>query len=236
MEAHPMLSDLKIKDGLSLQLRLTDNRTLEFFIALGLLFILGLLRQIFPQYLANLLGSVPLFGNNKRSQSGQLANDGKASLGFYLLYLINLTYLVFTTFRLFTPFSTRTIPELIGISLGCVFLAVGIKTILSSFVAWVFKQEESAKLYRFNNAKVNEFTGMFLFPISLLVLLTHDRVQRSIAILALIVLCFSILIKYIRNLGLINNLFRIDFLHFLLYLCAFEIVPVVVLVKVVVGH
>ena len=97
-------------------------------------------------------------------------------------------------------------------------------------------QEEMAKEYRFNNSIVNEFTGMFLLPLSLLILLTHGKVQYVLAVMAFFVLIISLIFKYLRNLRIINSLLRIDFLHFLLYLCAFEIVPVVVLVKVFARH
>jgi hypothetical protein len=233
---HPMLVDFKHKEELSIHVRKAENRTIEFFVSVALLFILGLLRQIFPQYLSNLLGSIPFLGDNKRSQGGLLANDGKASLGFYALYLVNLVYILYTAFKLFTPFAHKPTSHLVVLSILSVIVLVGIKTLLSSLISWVFKQEDFARLYRFNNAKVNEFTGMILFPLSLLVLLTHGQGQRVLASLALLILCISVLFKYLRNRGVMNSLLRIDFFHFLMYLCAFEIVPVLVLVKWVVGH
>ena len=40
-----------------------------------------------------------------------------------------------------------------------------------------------------------------------------------------------LLFNYITNLKRLRNMFGASFVHFLLYLCAFEILPVAVLVK-----
>ena len=236
LESNPILSNTKTKEVLSVKLRESDNRTFEFFIALGILFILGLLKQMFPQYLDNLFSVFNVFGASRKAQKGQLENDTKASMGFYVVYLINLAFVSFTALRLFTPLGKYSTFMIIGLALLCVLIVVGLKSILSAIVAWIFKQEEMAKVYRFNNSIVNEFTGMFLLPVSLLLLLTQGKVQQILAIMALFILAISLIFKYLRNLRIINSLLQIDFLHFLLYLCAFEIVPVVVLVKMVVGH
>lgn len=236
LESNSMLSVTKTKEILSVKLRESDNRTLEFFIALLVLLILGLLKQIFPQYLENLFSVFNVFGASRKAQKGQLENDSKASLGFYVVYLINLAFVSFTALRLFIPEGRYTTLSMIGIASLSVLVVVGVKSLLTAFVAWIFKQDDLAKVYRFNNSIVNEFTGMFLLPVSLLLLLTQGKVHQILATIALLILAISLIFKYLRNSSLIISLLRIDFLHFLLYLCAFEIVPVVVLLKMVVGH
>lgn len=236
LESNPMLSVTKTKEILSVKLRESDNRTLEFFIALLVLLILGLLKQMFPQYLENLFSVFNVFGASRKAQKGQLENDSKASLGFYVVYLINLAFVSFTAVRLFIPEGRYTTLSMIGIASLSVLVVVGVKSLLTAFVAWIFKQDDLAKVYRFNNSIVNEFTGMFLLPVSLLLLLTQGKVHHILATIALLILAISLIFKYLRNSSLIISLLRIDFLHFLLYLCAFEIVPIVVLLKMVVGH
>ena len=236
LDQHPMLENQKVKLMLSTIERPAENRTFSFFIALGSLFVLALLRHIFPQYLTNLFAVFNVFSSSKRSPKGQLENDTKASFGFYFLYILNLWYVAYMALRLLVPRPAYTTMQWIVVSVCLVLAIVVAKAALTAFVAWVFKQEEMARQYRFTNSIVNEFTGMFLIPVSLLILLTSNATQRFFVITALVILAVSVVVKYLKNHRVMNNLLRIDFLHFLLYLCAFEIVPLFIFFKIVTEH
>lgn len=228
-----MLQDIKPKAELAAKVRFDDNKSLEFFIAVFALLLLGILRQFFPQYLSSLFTSLNVFGGNKRVSNGQLENDTRASFGFYILYIINLIYVLYVflkhisagfqhaSFRFFIP------------AVLLVLILVGLKNLVMRIISWIFKQEVYAKKFFFNNMIVNEVVGMLLVPCSLLLLLSKGLTQQYILYFALIVLAGAYAIKAFKNLGILKNLLRIDFVHFLLYLCAFEIVPAWIIVKVV---
>jgi hypothetical protein len=213
--------------------RNSTNKTGPFLIAICLLFVISFLIRIFPKYISNLF-SIFSFNSSKKQHKEQLENDGRASLGFYILYVFSLSFILFNVILHFGKISS----QYAGFSTFLVsFLLIAGALLLKNgmvwFFAWVFQRQTDAKNYSFNNAIINEFGGMILFPLSILVLLTNGQFRTVLLIIAIVVMLVLWLYKYVRNLKNMINLFRIDFVHFLLYLCAFELVPLAVLYKVV---
>lgn len=230
---HPFLIEFKTpKNAVRSIPRNTTNKTVPFLIAILLLFVISFLIRIFPKYISNLF-SIFSFNSSKKQHKEQLENDGRASLGFYILYIFSLSFILFNAILHFGKISSHYS----GFSTFLVsFLLIAGALLLKNgfvwFFAWVFQRQSDAKNYAFNNAIINEFGGMILFPLSILVLLTNGQFRTGLLIIAIVVMLVLWLYKYVRNLKNMINLFRIDFVHFLLYLCAFELVPLAVLYKV----
>jgi hypothetical protein len=237
LNLHPLLIE---KENLAIgtsKNRTTNNKTGTFFLALAFLFILSLLKHGFPSYFNNLFSIFTTIGTSKRHMKEQLENDSRASVGFYILYIISLSFVVFTALETYSD-TFKAHPKYIIylVSLVCVISLLGVKSLLIKIVAWIFQQQEAEKQYSFNSTLVNEFAGMLLFPICILMLLLTGKTKLVLLIIALIVLSILIIYKYLKNIKILNNLLRLNFIHFLLYLCAFELLPTLVLTKLILGQ
>lgn len=236
LELHPMLISKTTSEILVSHVREGSNKTLSFFIALGFLFLLAFVKQLFPMYFNNLFSVFTEFTVSKRQMKEQLENDTRASFGFYILYVISLGYVIYTALLAYSNLDSHY-PKLVLFlaSLAGVIVLLVLKSGIVRLLSWVFQKQEIVKQYLFNNTIVNEFAGMILFPICILLLIANPQIGSFLLQMSLGVLAILLIYKYIRNFRTINNLLRIDFIHFLLYLCAFEILPLLVLFKLIVG-
>ncbi len=236
LELHPMLISKIGTQTLQAHHRVGDNKTGRFFLALAFLFLLAIVKQLFPKYVNNLFAVFTEFTVSKRQMKEQLENDTRASLGFYMLYVISLGFVIYTAIVAYTnlEFQFSKLYLFLG-SLGGIFLILLFKTGITQLLSWIFEKQEIVQQYLFNNTIVNEFAGMILFPICILLLIASPKIGTFLLLMSLGILIILLIYKYIRNFRTINNLLRLDFVHFLLYLCAFEILPLLVLFKLIKG-
>lgn len=229
---HPLLKNITSEDSIVVLPRKTTNRTAYFFLALLLCFLYSLLRLVFPRYFQNLFMIFTNLAAVKRNIREQLENDNRASLWFYATFLFSLGFLVF---ELVQRHASVTFPfGQGGAYLVCTFavmLLITLRTGLSRLVGWVFNQSENVQLVLFNKRLVNEFLGLVLFPLGLLILVSTGSTRTLFFWMAIFSFLLLLAYSYIRNMLLVRNWLHLSILHFLLYLCAFELIPVLILLK-----
>lgn len=234
LAVHPMLNEILPQDVHAAIPHFSNNRTGPFLLAVLLLFVFSLARLVFPRYFMNLFQIFTGLSNSKRHIRDQLENDNRASLWFYAIFYISLGFLVY-------QFYTRNSEHLFSNSwyinyLLCtmgVFFLLNLRSGLIRLVGWVFKRSDYVQLFLFNKKLVNEFLGLILFPVCILILISSGKVKFALMIIAALLSVVLFIYSYIRNVTVIRNLFRISFVHFLLYICALELIPVLILIKMI---
>jgi len=233
LSEHPMLQDQKSLTGIFPRPRSAENKSLSFFLALGLLFFLAWLKQIFPRHISGLFSFFDGLPGGKKFRSKQVVSDGRASLGFLILYALALSYVVYTAADLYGWGKAHSNWIRFLLSLAAVLTLLSARRISTGLVSWVFGRQEQERAFRFSNSQVNELTGMVLFPLCIVMMLSGGGPRSATLSICVLVLLGALLVKFFRHFRLVNNLLRIDFIHFLLYLCAFEIMPVWIIVRLV---
>lgn len=231
---HPMLKQDSDSGKVTGKVRNTSNRSFFFFLSVFLLMLYSLLRIVFPKYFDNLFMVFTNLSVAKRHLKEQLEGDNRASLWFYLIFFLSLGFIVFEFVRLYS--STTLHPKPIIGYLVCtagVTALIALRSGLMRLIGWVFNLGEAVHLYLFNNKLVKEFLGLILFPVSSIILITDGKTRIFCLWSALGLCALLIVYSYFRNILILRNLLRISFVHFLLYLCAFEAIPVLILIKLV---
>lgn len=229
---HPMVQTLGEERMIALD-RKADNKTGIFLLSLGGLFFFALIRNFFTRYFGNLFALFTSFTITKRQTKEQLENDSVASFWFYVLFFISLTALIIFTARYFHALPTsKSVWQLFLIGFGILVSFYILKISLVKAIAWTFQKKEIASQFSFNSSVVNEFLGVILFPICILMLLSEGKFFNLLLWLCLIIFSILLIYRYIRVFRHVKNILRIDLFHFLLYLCAFEIMPILILIKI----
>jgi len=233
LDQHVMLHEKNSTDDVIAVVRKSDNKTTLFFFALIGLYLFSAIRLWFPKYVLNLFSFFTSFNTSKRQMKEQLEIDSRASIWFFLLYIITLGYLFFSLgVSSISWIKNAKMPIAIFSCIVLMAIVYLVKIGLVNIVAWVFNKTDLAKKYIFDSLIINEFLGILLLPLCILLLLTSATFHTLILNISLfIILCFFTF-KYVRMLPKVINLLRMDFLHFLLYLCAFELMPVFILAKI----
>jgi hypothetical protein len=162
--------------------------------------------------------------------------EHKALFGFNVLMLIihilSVSLFLFVLYRIFvSPDIERTTALFLRISTAYAFFVM-LKITVEKIVANIFEIDEVAEHYLFQKHTYRNFISIMLFPVTIFLIYTPYAKQTVIFVIVavLFVAIFSAFFKmFSKNQGLISR----NWFYFILYLCALEITPYVILYKLI---
>jgi hypothetical protein len=229
---HPLVFEQKKGGTGKIIPRNTENRTGIFLISLVLLFVFAGIKNAFFRHFSNLFKVFTTTNISKRQVKEQLENNSRASTFFLILYFFSISFILYLLFSSESLFYSKYTPiSKYGICLSATIFFYFFKNGLAKMLAWIFNKEANYHEYQFTNSMINEFTGLFLFPLSVFLLIFNGNLLSVILAISILLLVAMNFFKYIRLVGLMKKMLSMNFVHFFLYLCAFEIMPLLVLIK-----
>jgi hypothetical protein len=203
-----------------------------FYLIAGLLLLLALIRLAFPRYLNNLF--IYFFRTSLRQKQtrDQLLQEQISSLLMNLMFfMITATFITLAVqyFKWFTGDFWRL---WLGSVIFLMLLYLG-KFLFLRFAGWVFNSREAAGSYLFIVFMMNKMLGVLLIPVLLLVAFsTQPLVQASFTVGWLMILLVFVY-RYLVSFTLFRNKIALNAFHFFLYLIAVEIIPLLLIYKLV---
>jgi hypothetical protein len=98
-------------------------------------------------------------------------------------------------------------------------------------MGWMFGQQMATDSYIFVVFLVNKVLSILLIPL-MLVLAFGDPVFQQIAFtVSIILLGFLLIYRFILSFSVLRNELKISWLHLVLYVCGFEVIPVLLIYK-----
>jgi hypothetical protein len=217
----PVNSDLKIFKG---------KETL-FYVLLALLLLFAFLRQAFPKYFNDLFRLFFRTTLKQRQIREQLMQTPLPSLllnGFYFIcaglyvgfLLEHFEFISENQFWLYSLYSC------IGLSIIYLVKFVGLKV-----TGWVFGIPDAANSYIFIVFIINKVIGVFLLPFLVLIAFLDGQGYEIALVLSWLGVGGLYLYRFILTYSAVHNQVRFNLFHFFLYLCAFEIAPLLLIYK-----
>jgi hypothetical protein len=114
------------------------------------------------------------------------------------------------------------------IALAVVYL---IKYLSLKFVGWLFNITATAQGYIFIVFMINKIIGIYILPFLILLAFTDNSIYEVSFIFSYLGVFALLAYRFILSYGLVQNEIRLNPFHFFLYLCAFEIVPLLLIYK-----
>ena len=115
-----------------------------------------------------------------------------------------------------------------SIGLSVIYL---VKFVMLKVAGWILGQEEAANSYIFIVFIINKVVGVFLLPILVLLAFLKGGGYQVTLVLSWIGIGGLFLYRFILAYSAIHNQVRFNLFHFFLYLCAFEIAPLLLIYK-----
>lgn len=212
--------------------RSEDGKDGLFYLLTGLIFYFALVRLLFGKYLNNLFAVFFRVSLKQKQIREQLLQSPLPSLllniffviagGIYVSFLLRYYHLVSATNLWFLM--------LYGImAIAGLYIA---KYLILKVLGWVFNISEATDTYIFVIFLVNKLLGILLVPV--LVLLAFSSLQITTVIVTLSFTMIAILFayRYIISYAPVRKEIKVGQFHFFLYLCAFELVPLLLIYKV----
>jgi hypothetical protein len=214
---------------------LLPNKDLLFYVVFGILLLYGIIHNLYPQYYAKLFSQFSQSSFRMIQNREQLVQSELASLFTNINFIVSISLL--TTLLLFKW-------HLLTISFWKAYLFIGAfymtlylgKFICLQLVGYILDQKEIVNTYLFVVFLVNKMMGILLVPFILLLAFSKP-IFSTIAIYgALFLTVLLFLYRYIFSVSSVRNQLHISSFHFFLYLCAFEILPLLILYKLIVQY
>ncbi|MDI9319660.1 MAG: DUF4271 domain-containing protein [Phycisphaerales bacterium] len=211
------------------------NTTIDFYLLLGLCAILGIIRTSHPKYFTDIWRAFinPTLGNRQLKDLIQGASF--PNLLMNLFSCIVLGVYVYYLITIHKDWRFASVPNSIFISLltiGAILLYV-VKYIFVQFTGWAFDISNTTEQYNFNIFLVNKVLSIALLPFIVCFAFLNPAWSGVLSIMSIILLVVFLVNRYFRSWNVFAQFFMNSRFHFFMYLCAFEILPMVMLLKVI---
>lgn len=230
----PEFTDADIKTTYNIQpiRKAPESKTFLFYVFLGIAFIYAYLLNTYANYMNKLRESA--FNIYIARQFYKDFNHTNLTLNILLFFLpicvLGLfVYLAVTFFDLLTQ--TNDFLLLSGLIIG-VGAYLFFHRLVLLFLAFILPLSESINFFLFNTKLLNIVFCFFLFPVLLFLAFGSYWVQSASLYLSLVILFLFIGFLFYRGVSIVKEFIWQYKFHFFLYLCALEIAPVLVIIKV----
>lgn len=215
------------------QLRQRHDKTFDLYLLIGIVLFFGVINYTSGRYFYNLWRS---FRNPELSQmqlKDQLMTAGWTGLFMNIFFAISLgTYLYYLTSIFFPQRLAVYSPSvLLLIFIAAVLVVYMVKYAIIRFSGWIFNFKMVADNYLFNVFLVNKVIAILLLPIIVLLAFADSVAYTPVVIVSFVLVGLLLVNRYLRSWQVIGSVFQYSRFHFFTYLCASEILPMAVLIK-----
>ena len=173
---------------------------------------------------------------NLAMQEARVENSQRARNRFLLLLVggtsisLFLASVGFSKFQISGSFSVFYFKVL-----GLLLLMFGSKRIVLFGISFLFDLHQELKIHSFNQNLLHSMAGLLLLPVSLLMFYNSVIPSTWLVTMGLVIAGLFYIQGLFRGMQLAVYASRISLLHLFYYLCALEILPVFVLIRLVQG-
>ncbi len=213
------------------EVALTRDKTNLFYVILGVFSLLALLRLGFRKYFQDLFRAFfsPTLSNRQlREQLYQTPFPAFALNLFFTISLGLYLYLVL----LHTGYLRMEYPlYLLGVFVFLFIIVYLVKFLLLRLCGWLFGLSDLMDHYVFTLFLINKVLGVILLPFALLIAFSTPGLSALALDISIVGIILLVAYRYIRVFPLVKSQFSFSKFHFFLYLCGFEIAPILIIGK-----
>lgn len=203
----------------------------KFYLAFSLLILLALIRFGYAREFEELFSAFKNWGPSQ--QMFRELGTG-VSFGTVLLNLFSLLVISVFVFLLLAQYGGLSVDPpwilmLIAVAAVSFFLLARYLLLKAASLLLPFRKEIT--LYNFYEIQLNRVLGVVLFPLVLLLIFAPAPSSTYALYGAFAVSAGCILLRYLKGFNIGINYFGRHLFHFLLYICALEIAPVLIIIR-----
>lgn len=234
-ETHPWLPLHKPGIYMIIDYRKAQSKDELFYLIAGVIFMLAFIKTAFPKYFKNLFLLFFQTSLRQKQTRDQLLQDNLASLLTNLLFIItaSLYITLLVEYRHWVQYAFWWLAAGSALLLLLTYL---VKYLFLLFAGWVFNTKEATSSYTFVVFMVNKVLGVILVPFLLVLAFAANTIIEVSVTLSAGLLILLVAYRYWVSFTAIQHKLKVNALHFLLYLCAVELLPLVLIYKVLINY
>jgi hypothetical protein len=206
-----------------------------FYLMAGIVLVLAFIRVTFSKYFRNLFLLFRQTSLRQKQTRDQLLQDNLASLLTNFLFVIS-AGLYLTLMVRYRELSDIPFWWLAAGSAGVLLLVYLVKYLFLLFTGWVFNSQEATGSYVFVVFLVNKVMGVLLIPFLLIFAFAGPELVKVSVTLSIGLVFLLLGYRYWVSFLAIRSKLKVNALHFLLYLCAVELLPLALIYKVLMNY
>lgn len=201
-----------------------------FYLLTGLLFVLAFIRLVFNHYFTNMfrLFFQPTFRQKQTRE--QLHQNNLPSLLLNLFFVLSAGAYVSFALQYFQLTNLGFWLTFIYSCICLAFIYFG-KYVFLVFAGWVFNVREASEAYVFSVYLINKIIGVVLIPFTLIIAFSPSIIVTASIPLSIVIVLLLFGYRYVLSIAPVSKQVKVSPLHFLLYICACEVVPLLVIYK-----
>lgn len=209
------------------------NEALDFYLLLFLIMIPGVIRWAFPKYYRGLWQMVRNASAAKLQWKDRIQGAMVPNALMNVFFVLSATAYLYYVIQYLSPGLRREMPPAVQLALlaGGLALVYLTKYGVMRLTGWLFRIQQVTGSYLFNVFFVGKLLALVLLPFTILLAFGDPEWQLSTLIISGIIACMLMISRYIRSWEVFGIFFQYSRFHFFLYLCASEILPLAVLIK-----
>jgi hypothetical protein len=208
-----------------------DGKENLFYCIAALLLLFAIARNAFARYLQDLFRIFFQASVKLRHAKEQLQQSPLPAIYLNLLFILSGSVFLVLIFQLFGLGEEFSFWKLLGdtaIALAALYLG---KFLVLRVVGWVFRVPAAVDAYLFIIFTANKIIGIVLLPFIVLLAFTSGGLHGVALTLSIILAGALYAYRYFLSWVTVQRQVRLGFLHFILYLLAFEVVPLLLINK-----
>lgn len=208
-----------------------EGKELIFYALIGLLLLFAFLKTAFAKYVNDLFRLFFRRTLKQRQITEQLRQTPLPSLIFNTFFVV--TGGLYLSFIL-QHYGMKAKENFWILTLSCSIglgIAYLLKFISLKFTGWVLNLSPATDSYIFIVFIINKVIGIFLLPFLILLAFTQNGLYQVAVTLSWCGIGGLVVYRYILSYSAVHNQIKVKPFHFLVYIIAFEIVPLLLIYK-----
>ncbi|MBS1781821.1 MAG: DUF4271 domain-containing protein [Bacteroidetes bacterium] len=212
------------------------DSTAIFYLLNGLVLMLGFIRLSNAKYFQLLWAVFRSQSSSGRSLKEKLQSATVWNLLLNVFFVFSLSAYGYLVIERLMPHRAGSLsPEMVFVLLFVGVSAVYLgKYLVIRFSGWAFRVENVTEHYLFNVFLINKIMGIALLPMIVLLAFAQPNVAQGALLASGLLILFLLVNRYVRSWQVFGSFFQYSRFHFFTYLCASELLPLAVLMKLLV--
>ncbi len=207
------------------------NKAVLFYLLLGVCFLLALIRLGFRKYFTDLFRAFFSPTLSQRQLKDQLHQTPFPAFALNVFFTVSLGVYLYLVLLKTQYLSLESPLYLVAFFILLMMLIYLLKYVILRVGGWLFGYHELMDNYIFTLFLINKILGIGLLPFSLILAFSPTRLSGVFFNLSIIFIGLLLVYRYIRVFPFVKSQAAFSKFHFFLYLCGFEIAPVLIIAK-----
>ena len=207
----------------------SSSNTFIFWLVLFTLLLLAIVVNVQRNAISKVVKSITnenVLKLSKREENGGLTGH---YIMLYVVFFINLSSFIYLIAKFYNGFDGFKNWLIVFAAVTCIYL---IRHISMTFLGQIFNITKDSSLYSFTIMTFNIFLGLALIPINLVVAFSPLEIGKVVMYLGIGLILILLLIRLLRGLLIGVRFIGEHIFQFFLYLCTFEIAPILILLRI----